>query len=258
MNRAYFSASLLALMWLIHARVLACAPDSQSLEYAIQRGQMVYRGSALSSLQIVRYLPDLNPQRFHSLQTGDRAQAISQKRPQELWQDGLSYLHPAYFGDGERVVWQGTVLQNPFNTPAVDAGSLQQPFADSGFAFDASSLYFRGVWTGLNPGLNSEHIQKLGRNLISDGQYLIYQGKVVGTAAGYQVLESLPNEQNTDLRCDAWPHEVASTDENVYLNGMPLNVDPEHFKVVRWLAKSGTLYYRDQFGQHVITVTEVD
>lgn len=255
MRRAYVFSGLMGLLVLMHAPVLACTPDSQSLEYALQRGQMVYRGSALSSLQIVRYLPDVNPQRFHSLLTGAK---VPQHVRQELWQDGLSYLHPAYFGDGEKVVWQGTVLQNPFNTPVVEAGSLQQPFADSGFAFDANSLYFRGVWTGLNPGLDSENIKRLGRYLTSDGQYLIYQGEVVGEAAGYQLLESLPNEQNTDLRCDAWPHEVASTHKNIYLNGMPLNVDPEHFKVVRWLPKSGTLYYRDQFGQHVVTVTAVD
>ncbi len=250
-RRAYVFGGLTLLLALGYMPVLACARDSQSLEYAIQRGQLVYRGSALSSLQIVRYLPEINPQRFHSLQTGAKAQ-------QALWQDGLSYLHPAYFGDGEKVVWQGTVLQNPFNTPAVDAGSLQQPFADSGFAFDANSLYYRGVWTGLNPALNSETIKKLGRYLISDGQYLIYRGKVAGKAEGYQLLENLPNEQVSYLHCDAWPHEVASSTDNVYLNGMPLNVDPEHFKVVRWLAKSGTLYYRDQFGQHVITVANGD
>ena len=237
--------AVLAVLW--HSPVLACAPDSQSLEYAIERGQVVYRGSALSSLQIVRFLPELNPQRFHSLQPGATAQ-------RELWQDGLSYQYPAYFSDDTKVVWQGTVLQNPFNTLPVDVASLRQPFADSAFAFDAASLYFRGVWTGLNPSLNSDNIKKLGRYLITDGHYLIYQGSVVGKAAGYQLLDSLSNEQQSDLRCDAWPHEVARTNDNVYLNGVPLAVDPAHFKVVRWLPKSGTLYYRDQFGQHVVDV----
>lgn len=246
-HRAFLVAGLMLWLLLAHMPVFACARDSQSLEYALQRGKLVYRGSALSSLQIVRYLPEINPQRFRSLQTGALVQ-------HELWQDGLSYLHPAYFGDGEKVVWQGTVLQNPFNTPAVDAGSLQQPFADSGFAYDAYSLYFRGVWTGLNPALDSQNIKKLGRYLITDGQSLLYRGRVVGKAAGYQLLESLPNEQEKDLRCDVWPHELAGTAENIYINGMPLNVDPVHFKLVRWLPKSGTLYYRDQFGQHVMTL----
>lgn len=236
---------ILAMLW--HSPVLACAPDSQSLEYAIERGQVVYRGSALSSLQVVRYLPELNLQHFHSLQPGATAQ-------RELWQDGLSYQYPAYFSDGTKVVWQGTVLQNPFNTPLVDAASLRQPFADAAFAFDVNSLYFRGIWTGLNPGLNTERIKKLGHYLITDEQYLIYQGRVVGKAAGYQLLDTLGNEQNSDLHCDAWPHEVARSADNIYINGQPLNVDPQHFKVVRWLPKSGTLYYRDQFGLHVMDV----
>ena len=238
------------LVLLGQASALACAPDSQSLEYAIERGQVVYRGSALSSLEIVRFLPELNPQHFHSLQPG----AVAQR---ELWQDGLSYQYPAYFSDGNKVVWQGTVLQNPLNTPPVDVASLRQPFADSAFAFDTVSLYFRGIWTGLNPGLDIDHLQKLGRYLISDGQYLIYRGSMVGKAAGYELLDTLSNEQEGDLRCDAWPHEVARTRENVYLNGMPLDVDPAHFKVTRWLPKSGTLYYRDQFGQHVLNMADI-
>ena len=198
-------------------------------------------------MQPVKHLPELSVKGFHSLQAA--VTAVGQ-----VWPDGLSLLQPAYFGDGEHVVWQAVILQNPPTVAAVDAKSFLQPFADSSFAFDASSLYLDGQRTGENPPLDASKIKKLGHYFLTDEQYLIQAGKVVGLATGYHVLSSFNSPTSVMFACVDWSVEVAATLDNIYVNGVPLGVDPAHFKVTRWLPKSGTLYYRDQFGQHVLNV----
>ena len=247
MQRILYRLLLVAMVMVPGMSILACRPDTVAFEYAIQDGQIVWREGGKDDARVVMALAGLNVQGFHSRQAGVVASG-------QVWPDGLSLLQPAYFSDGEYVVWRGVVMHNPPSVASVDAKSFIQPFADMDFGFDTHSLYVNGQWTGENPQLDATKIKKQGHYFLTDERYLIHDAKVVGSALGYQLLHSLKNPVIAVLSCVNWPVEVAGTADNIYINGMPLNVDPAHFKLVRWLPKSGTLYYRDQFGQHVMTL----
>lgn len=231
------------------ATVHACLPEMPPFEYAVSGKQIVYLDVHANPLKQIQRLSHLNVEKFHSVLTN-----VNKAKP---WLDGNSFSKPAYFTDEAVVVWQGKIVENPLSVHPVDAATFKQLFDYSSFAFDAYSLYVNGQWVGHNPQLDSGKLVQLDTYFFSDGRYLInrHRGEVVGKAAGYRLLKRL---EANPWSCSMNDNVIVATADNVYVNGMPLNVDPEHFKVVRWLAKSGTLYYRDQFGQHVVTVTTVD
>ncbi|VUS37359.1 hypothetical protein [Klebsiella spallanzanii] len=173
--------------------------------------------------------------------------------------------HFNWMTDGRHILWAGKMVQNPPGAPAVDAASFR---AYGRFAADKHSLYFDGERTDDNPADNPLDMATLkeisgdlaegdASDIVKDRHNLYYHGRRLGSADGFVLLGLKSWDQRGPLisysSCEParnagpWDTLVRNADR-VFINGEPLNADPDSFAVVRWMPGS-LLIYRDKHGE---------
>lgn len=173
--------------------------------------------------------------------------------------------HFNWMTDGRHILWAGKIVQNPPGAPAVDAASFR---AYGRFAADKHSLYFDGERTDDNPAdnpLDMMTLEEIGGELsegdasdiVKDRHNLYYHGRRLGSAQGFVLLGLKSWDQRGPLidysSCEParnagpWDTLVRNADQ-VFINGEPINADPDTFQVVRWMPGS-LLIYRDKNGE---------
>lgn len=167
--------------------------------------------------------------------------------------------------DGQHILWAGKIVRNPPGAPAVDAASFR---AYGRFAADKHSLYFDGERTDDNPSdnpLDMATLEEIGGDLaegdasdiVKDRYNLYYHGRRLDSADGFVLLGlkswdqrgSLISYSSCEPARNAGPRDTLVRNANrVFINGEPINADPDSFAVVRWIPGS-LLIYRDKHGE---------
>lgn len=182
--------------------------------------------------------------------------------------------------DGRHILWAGKIVQNPPGMPMVDASTFR---AYGRFAADKDSLYFDGERTDDNKGkkrVDMDSLQQVGGNIefddsgdvLKDGRNLYFQGRWLGSAEGYSILgvkswdrrNILFSPTTCDTQYNPGPWDtILRTATQVFVNGVPIQADPDSFRIVRWIAGS-LLVYRDKegekrysFGKNCLTTFDV-
>lgn len=167
--------------------------------------------------------------------------------------------HHAWLSDGRQILWAGKKVIG------ADAASFR---AYGRFAADKQSLYFDGERTDDNPAdnpLDMATLEEIGSdlaegdasNIVKDRHNLYYHGRRLGSADGFVLLGlkswdqrgSLIDYSSCEPARNAGPWDILVRNINhVFINGEPINADPDSFEVVRWMPGS-LLIYRDKHGE---------
>ncbi|WP_312384772.1 DKNYY family protein [Atlantibacter subterraneus] len=223
------------------------------------------------------YLPDINFSRLRRLP--DLAKTPD-KQPSEWYPDiPLTELNTdfivegenttrsyfSYHSDGRHVLWAGKLVRNPPGAPPVHAATFH---VFGRFAADKDSLYFDGVRTEANEGVDFATLNEINAGaswhngyepeqatVLRDKHYLYLRGHRVENPDSYTITAQKSWDQRGKFTpfypCINSPYgpwdTLAHTADRMIINGHVLDADVESFSVIRWLP--GTLFiYRDKNG----------
>ncbi|EAU0020402.1 hypothetical protein PK90_000241 [Salmonella enterica subsp. enterica] len=236
--------------WVLSATLLLLSvPAFADFQYQQDNGGVVYAADG-ESPQILSRLPDVNYsrlQRIADLSHPQNARPLTEINPDSYDCDNSHVCQHAWLSDGRFILWAGKIVQNTGDEPAVHVASFQ---AFGAFAADKHSLYFDGKRSDSNAGEKRVDMATLTRteiwNLLRDKNNLYYQGRWLGSAAGFRVLRQDPNSAG---------EFIVLTARRVIVNGVPITADAQTFQIVRWIP-GDVLIYRDKTGKHDYEINE--
>lgn len=249
---------------------LACSPQEltdfqvyqqrgNQLIYASARPESWYPHDGSEPNKIVSILDGIDLKNFHRVGYENTMQG--------WWEDTTPEAHQAhYFTDGQYIIFEGKIIRNAPNEPAVDAKTFVQPAKIEAlqftFAFDQHSTYSNGKRAGDNPSKYPIHEGSLttvpAPNKIDYFQNILFlrdsnslfntAGKYLGGTAGLEQIASSTTELD---HCTHTYSVIYRTDDLVLLDDNKIEADPDTFQIIGWTpGYPGWLRYRDKNGEH--------
>ncbi|MEO3992362.1 DKNYY family protein [Pseudocitrobacter cyperus] len=250
--------------------------EPDHLAYQKQGRGVAYVFNNTESTRTLSRLPDVNFKQLRRLadlsKTPDKDPYWKYQQPlthlaTDYYAEGVNatLLRASYHSDGRYILWAGEVIRNPAGVPPVDVASFR---VFGRFAVDKNSLYFDGVRTEPNEGVDISTMDAVRINkpwagyydpafaeVLRDKNYLYLRGHRADAPDSFTIQAQKSWDQRGRFYpihpCVARPigpwDTLARTATQVIINGHALDADPDTFAIVRWLP--GTQFiYRDKNG----------
>lgn len=259
-------------------------PMPDHLAYQKQGRGVAYVFNSFESTRTLSQLPEVNFQQLRRLADLSKT---PDKDPYWRYQEPLtnlatdyysetvnaSMIRSSYHSDGRYILWAGEIVRNPPGVPPVDVATFR---VFGRFAADKNSLYFDGVPTEANRGVDMATLDAVGisepwyeyydpefADVLRDKNYLYLRGHRADDPDSFTIQAQKSWDQRGAFSpispCAAGPvgpwDTLARTTKQVIINGHALDADPATFAVVRWIP--GTKFiYRDKNGTKHIDLSE--
>ncbi|MBK5143596.1 DKNYY domain-containing protein [Budviciaceae bacterium BWR-B9] len=235
--------SIIAL-WVFQHSAQACSPAFIEYRYKAKNGMLLYEKTNINQTPSeVNRLKNVNLKAFH------RVHSLSKNN--KNWIDGVRFFgDPNYFTDNVRVFFDGEILTNSPEEPAVDAKSFTQPFDNLAFAVDKFSIYYQGKRSDNNTGISHVDLATLkliDSYIMMDKNNLYHAGQYIGVSKGFQVLKS--KAYGDGASCHHGDNIISRNMNKVFVDGIPISADADTFKIERWMPNI-LLDYSDKNGLH--------
>jgi hypothetical protein len=245
MIKSYLTRLSLSFLLLQGVATHACEPSGEVYRYAQSNEQLFYESIMPGEKKgsIITKISGVNLKQFHRI--------IKNSRNEDPWLDGMRFNNdPNYFTDGQRVFWQGEIVTSSLDALPVNATSFTQPFEGYSFAADKHNIYFQGKRSDDNTAENKINIKKIKRldeYILSDGVHLYHNGKYIGVAKGYKVIQT--KGYGNGASCQQGVNIIARNIDSVFVDGVRIKADADSFSIKRWMPNT-LLDYHDKNGVH--------